>query len=63
MLAELYRVGGASGSVSELSDSELTSALSFACAAAAFSCTQPGAMSSLPDRDEVEELKRRSGEI
>jgi fructokinase len=58
LLSELYSRRPERGSLSTLAAADVQTALTFACAAAAASCTQPGAMASLPARGEVENLLR-----
>jgi fructokinase len=55
LLAELDSRGARSG-LDTLTETDITRSVGFACAAAAASCTMPGAMASLPDRGEVESL-------
>lgn len=56
LLAELSRRGYGAERFAALGHGDLTESLRFACAAASLSCTRPGAMSSLPTRDEVERV-------
>lgn len=56
LLAELSRIGIERTNFSTLGVADLTTALTFACAAGAMSCTRVGAMTSLPTRTEVESL-------
>jgi sugar/nucleoside kinase (ribokinase family) len=61
LLAELSRSGIERASFSHLTPADLQSALTFACTAAAISCTRVGAMASLPTRGEVESLLAGGG--
>jgi fructokinase len=61
MLSELYARRPDPGSLDTLTEADVHHTLTFACAAAAASCMQPGAMGSLPRRDEVEVLLRGLG--
>jgi fructokinase len=56
LMTELSRIGIERVSFPQLAVADLQSALTFACAAAALSCTRVGAMASLPRRGEVESL-------
>jgi fructokinase len=56
LLAELSRSGIELARFPDLALADLQSALAFACAAGALSCTRVGAMASLPTRREVEGL-------
>jgi sugar/nucleoside kinase (ribokinase family) len=56
LLADLRFRGFSSSNLRDLTPSELTEILRFACAAASISCTRTGAMTSLPTRPEVEAL-------
>jgi fructokinase len=61
LLTELSRIGIERSSFPQLAPTDLQSALTFACAAAAISCTRVGAMASLPTRGEVESLLAAEG--
>jgi fructokinase len=63
VLAELRFRGFSSSNLGDLTQSELTGVLQFACAAGSISCTRTGAMTSLPTRQEVEELLAVSHEL
>jgi fructokinase len=56
LLSELSAGGFERENFSSLTSNQLKSALTFACAAGAISCTRVGAMASLPTRAEVEQL-------
>lgn len=60
LLAELCARGYTAAHFVELRHEGLEEMLRFACAAGAFSTTQPGAMASLPTRKDVEELLESS---
>jgi len=62
LLAELRFCGFSSSNLGDLSPSQLTDVLRFACAAGSISCTRTGAMTSLPTRREVEQLLALSPE-
>jgi fructokinase len=56
LLADLYARSVRKGPLGTLSQTEVAGAMHFACAAAAVSCTQAGAMPALPTRRQVESL-------